>query len=190
MGAFAGIVAEKNKRVFFVSLADKKIFPSWAWIIIKRNFFEGSFGNVHFIPLPMMSFYKKLRYDIKNYPVAFDNIRAKFSSCFYDITGTGERSCWRVVSSVKKISVHETPVDIFFLFHRPCNSFPFFILFALLIISPAAFPSFTNNCAWVRMKGFLSFQIPDHEKRCDKKSLLTVGGRDVRITRVGYFYEI
>ncbi|CAN5905393.1 DegT/DnrJ/EryC1/StrS family aminotransferase [soil metagenome] len=29
--------------------------------------------NVHFIPLPMLSFYKGIGFDIKNYPVAFDN---------------------------------------------------------------------------------------------------------------------
>lgn len=29
--------------------------------------------NVHFIPLPMLNFYKGIGFDIKNYPVAFDN---------------------------------------------------------------------------------------------------------------------
>jgi dTDP-4-amino-4,6-dideoxygalactose transaminase len=43
--------------------------------------------NVHFIPVPMMSFYKKLGYDIKNYPVTFDNYSREISlPVFYDLS--------------------------------------------------------------------------------------------------------
>lgn len=43
--------------------------------------------NVHFIPVPMMSFYKKLGYNIKNYPVTFDNYSREISlPVFYDLT--------------------------------------------------------------------------------------------------------
>lgn len=42
--------------------------------------------NVHFIPVPMMSFYKGMGYDIKNFPNAFDNYSREISlPVFYDI---------------------------------------------------------------------------------------------------------
>jgi len=45
--------------------------------------------NVHFIPVPMMSFYKNLGYDIKNYPVAFSNYANEITlPLFYDLTDT------------------------------------------------------------------------------------------------------
>jgi dTDP-4-amino-4,6-dideoxygalactose transaminase len=43
--------------------------------------------NVHFMPVPMMSFYKSLGYDIKNYPVAYANYSCEISlPVFYDIS--------------------------------------------------------------------------------------------------------
>ncbi len=43
--------------------------------------------NVHFIPVPMMSYYKKLGYDIKDYPVTFNNYSREISlPVFYDLT--------------------------------------------------------------------------------------------------------
>lgn len=43
--------------------------------------------NVHFIPVPMMSFYKNIGYNVKNYPVTFDNYSREISlPLFYDLT--------------------------------------------------------------------------------------------------------
>jgi dTDP-4-amino-4,6-dideoxygalactose transaminase len=43
--------------------------------------------NVHFIPVPMMSFYKNMGYDIKNYPNAYQNYAREISlPVFYDLT--------------------------------------------------------------------------------------------------------
>lgn len=43
--------------------------------------------NVHFIPVPMMSFYKALGYDIKNYPVTYDNYSREISlPVYYNLT--------------------------------------------------------------------------------------------------------
>ncbi len=45
--------------------------------------------NVHFIPVPMMSFYKGLGYDIANYPTTFSNYANGISlPLFYDLTDT------------------------------------------------------------------------------------------------------
>ena len=54
--------------------------------IIKEIFNRDVSVNVHFIPVPMMSFYKKQGYDIKNYPVTFDNYSREISlPVFYDL---------------------------------------------------------------------------------------------------------
>jgi dTDP-4-amino-4,6-dideoxygalactose transaminase len=54
--------------------------------IIQEIFNQDVSVNVHFIPLPMMSFYKSLGYDIKNYPVAYDNYVREISlPVFYDL---------------------------------------------------------------------------------------------------------
>jgi len=55
--------------------------------MIKCIFDKDVSVNVHFIPVPMMSFYKDLGYDVKNYPVAFDNYSREISlPVFYDLT--------------------------------------------------------------------------------------------------------
>jgi dTDP-4-amino-4,6-dideoxygalactose transaminase len=38
---------------------------------------------VHFIPVPMMSYYKRLGYAITNYPVTFDNYSREISLPVY-----------------------------------------------------------------------------------------------------------
>ena len=43
--------------------------------------------NVHFIPLPMMSFYKKMGYDIKDYPQAYSHYSQEISlPVYYDLS--------------------------------------------------------------------------------------------------------
>ena len=55
-------------------------------IITKINE-KGVSVNVHFQPLPLLSFYKSLGYDIKDYPQAFENYKCEISlPVFYDIT--------------------------------------------------------------------------------------------------------
>lgn len=39
--------------------------------------------NVHFIPMPMLSFFKSLGYDIKNYPQAYENFKSEISLPIY-----------------------------------------------------------------------------------------------------------
>jgi len=42
--------------------------------------------NVHFIPLPMMSYYKALNYDIADFPASYNNYKAEISlPVFYDM---------------------------------------------------------------------------------------------------------
>ena len=73
--------------------------------IIKEIFDFDVSVNVHFIPVPMMSFYKKLGYDIKNYPVTFDNYSREISlPVFYDLNDEKVKAVINaVVSSVESV---------------------------------------------------------------------------------------
>ena len=51
--------------------------------IIQSIFDKKVAVNVHFIPLPMMSFYKNLGYDIKDYPVSYKNYSCEISLPVY-----------------------------------------------------------------------------------------------------------
>lgn len=73
---------------------------------IIKNIFEKQVSvNVHFIPVPMMSFYKKQGYKIKNYPTAFNNYSRVISlPVYYDLSDAQVRTVIEaVVASVEKI---------------------------------------------------------------------------------------
>ncbi|TND08098.1 MAG: DegT/DnrJ/EryC1/StrS aminotransferase [Bacteroidetes bacterium] len=56
-------------------------------VIVQKIFDRDVSVNVHFIPVPMMSYYKSLGYDIKAYPVSFLNYSREISlPVFYDLT--------------------------------------------------------------------------------------------------------
>ena len=61
--------------------------------------------NVHFIPVPMMSYYKKLGYDIKNYPVTYDNFSREISlPVYYDLTDEQlAQVCKAVTAALDKV---------------------------------------------------------------------------------------
>lgn len=55
--------------------------------IMQRIFAQEVSVNVHFIPLPMLSFYKNSGYDIKNYPTTYDNFSREISlPVYFDLT--------------------------------------------------------------------------------------------------------
>jgi dTDP-4-amino-4,6-dideoxygalactose transaminase len=69
-------------------------------LIIQRIFDEDVSVNVHFIPLPRLSFYKNLGYQMENYPVAYDNFAREISlPVFYALD---EHSLKRVTDAVIK----------------------------------------------------------------------------------------
>ncbi len=68
--------------------------------IIRKIFDHDVSVNVHFIPVPMMSFYKQLGYDIKNYPVAYDNFSREISlPVFYDLSQEQAKQVINAVTS-------------------------------------------------------------------------------------------
>jgi dTDP-4-amino-4,6-dideoxygalactose transaminase len=49
--------------------------------------YKGIALNVHFQPLPLLSFYKNLGYEMKDYPNAWNNYKSEISlPVYYDLT--------------------------------------------------------------------------------------------------------
>ena len=73
--------------------------------ILKKIFDNDISVNVHFIPIPMMSFYKSLGYDIKNYPKTYSLYSNEISlPVFYDLSESqAEQVIQAVINSVKEI---------------------------------------------------------------------------------------
>lgn len=73
--------------------------------IIQEIFNQDVSVNVHFIPVPAMSFYKNLGYDVNNYPVTLDNFSREISlPVFYDLTDEQIQTVIKaVVNAVKQV---------------------------------------------------------------------------------------
>ena len=68
--------------------------------VIQEIFEQDVAVNVHFKPLPMMSFYKKLGYKIEDYPTAYQNFCQEISlPVYYSLS---DRDIQQVCSAVKK----------------------------------------------------------------------------------------
>lgn len=68
--------------------------------IIKRIFDQDVSVNVHFIPLAMLSFYKKSGYNIADYPSAYQNFACEITlPVFYDLSDDQLDTVCRAVSS-------------------------------------------------------------------------------------------
>lgn len=74
-------------------------------LIIKKIFDFDVSVNVHFIPLPMLSFYKNRGYNISNYPVTFSNYSREISlPVFYNLNEEmTDRVLNAVISSVEAV---------------------------------------------------------------------------------------
>jgi len=61
--------------------------------------------NVHFIPVPAMTYYKNLGYDLKDYPTTYDNFSREISlPVYYDLSADNVQTVVNaVISSVDKI---------------------------------------------------------------------------------------
>ena len=95
----------KNSCYHLFPLRIKNITEAQRDTIIKEIFAREVSVNVHFIPVPMMSFYKGIGYDIKNYPVAYDNYSREISlPVFYDLSDEqAEIVTEAVIASYNKI---------------------------------------------------------------------------------------
>lgn len=75
--------AEKESSYHLFPLRIKGVNEGQRDEIIRLIFEQDVSVNVHFIPVPAMSFYKNLGYDIKNYPVTYDNYSREISLPVY-----------------------------------------------------------------------------------------------------------
>lgn len=67
--------------------------------IIQRIFNREVSVNVHFQPLPLLSFYKELNYKISDYPIAYNNYMCEISlPVYYDLS---DEMIFQVVNAVK-----------------------------------------------------------------------------------------
>ncbi len=96
---------EKQSCYHLYTLRIKKSTEKQRDEIIKNIFDLDVSVNVHFIPVPSMSFYKNMGYDIKNYPTTYDNYSREISlPVFYDLTKKQlETIVNAVVKSVYKV---------------------------------------------------------------------------------------
>lgn len=97
--------SDKTSCYHLYALRIKGITEAERDAIIKEIVDHDVSVNVHFIPVPMMSFYKKSGYDIKNYPVTFDNYSREISLPVYytlnkDLVNTVINA---VIKSVEKV---------------------------------------------------------------------------------------
>ena len=73
--------------------------------IITEIFNQDVSVNVHFLPVPGMSFYKQLGYDVNNYPIALDNANREISlPVYYNLTDEQIKMvAAAVISAVNKV---------------------------------------------------------------------------------------
>ena len=73
--------------------------------IIQNIFNRDVSVNVHFKPIPLLTFYKNLGYDIKNYPVAYDNYAREISLPIYPQLTDNEVDyiCTAILTSYLKV---------------------------------------------------------------------------------------
>jgi len=95
----------KRSSCHLYSLRIKNINEQQRDEIIQEIFNRGVSVNVHFVPVPMFSFYQNIKYDIKNYPISYDNYSREITlPTFYDITDDQiEKVIASVVESVELV---------------------------------------------------------------------------------------
>jgi dTDP-4-amino-4,6-dideoxygalactose transaminase len=97
---------DKTSCYHLYPLRIKNISEDQRDAIIQAIFDQDVSVNVHFIPVPSMSFYKKLGYDMKHYPQAFNNYACEITlPVYYDLnpqlTATVIKA---VINAVNKVS--------------------------------------------------------------------------------------
>ncbi len=75
--------------------------------VIQEIFKQEVAVNVHFVPLPLMTFYKGLGYRMEDYPVAYDNFSREITlPVYYDLTDAMVDEVVRaVVTAVQKVLI-------------------------------------------------------------------------------------
>lgn len=96
---------DKKSSYHVYTLRIKNISEQQRDAIMEEIFRNEVAVNVHFIPLPMLSFYKKLGFQIGNFPVSYDNYSREISlPVYYDLSNEDINTVIdTVINSVKSI---------------------------------------------------------------------------------------
>ncbi len=96
-------IAETSYHVFLLRI--KGITEAQRDELIQEIFRREVAVNVHFKPLPLMTYYKNAGYEMKDYPVAYDNFSREISlPVYYDLSNEDVHTVARaVVDSINKI---------------------------------------------------------------------------------------
>ncbi|UPT67979.1 MAG: DegT/DnrJ/EryC1/StrS aminotransferase family protein [Sphingobacteriales bacterium JAD_PAG50586_3] len=93
--------ADKETSYHLYPLRIKGITEAQRDDIMQLIFAKGVSVNVHFIPVPGLSYYKKLGYNVHDYPVAYDNFSREISlPVFYNLTAEQMKTVADVVVEV------------------------------------------------------------------------------------------
>jgi dTDP-4-amino-4,6-dideoxygalactose transaminase len=88
----------KTSSYHVYPLRIKNITENERDLIIQQISMQNISVNVHFIPLPMLSFYKNYGYNIQDFPVTYDNYSREISlPVYYDLT---DEQIKRVIAAV------------------------------------------------------------------------------------------
>lgn len=96
---------EKTTSYHLYPLRIKKVTEEQRDQIIQLIFEAEVSVNVHFQPLPLLTFYKKMGYDIADFPVAYDNYSREISlPVYYDLSDENIRTVVNaVVNAIDKV---------------------------------------------------------------------------------------
>ncbi len=96
--------AEKESSYHLFPIRIKGVNEQQRDEIIRLIFEEDVSVNVHFIPVPAMSFYKNMGYNIKNYPTTLDNYSREISlPVYYNLTDENVKTvCAAVNKAIKQ----------------------------------------------------------------------------------------
>lgn len=99
------VTATKNGCYHLYPLRINGITEEQRDLIMKEIFDCDVSVNVHFIPVPTMTYYKNLGYDMKNYPVTYDNFSREISlPVYYDLSPENVKTVIEaVIKSVNKV---------------------------------------------------------------------------------------
>ena len=91
--------ADKTSSYHVYALRIKNVSEAQRDAIMQRIFEQEVSVNVHFIPLPMLTAYKNMGFNIADYPVTYDNYSREISlPVYYDLTDEQVR---QVIEAVK-----------------------------------------------------------------------------------------
>ena len=96
-------IRKSSYHVFLIRI--KGVSEGQRDMIIREIFAREVAVNVHFVPLPMMTYYRNEGYDINEFPVAYDNFSREISlPVYYDLTNEmADTVVKAVVESVRKV---------------------------------------------------------------------------------------